>query len=169
MVNLYIYLPKSARLGDVAKVAGVLAGMKASLNEPYPIKSHEKISHFVVVKGASVSSTSVPDMPEIILTGEMVDGLTTAYFYFRYQVDMFSDKFNMIIVRHTEFWEKVGRGLVNFFGGMVLNDVYKVIHIAPERHKNDPVGDGEDDYLWDAFQKRILELKPINLKDENEN
>ena len=62
----------------------------------------------------------------------------------------------------TRFWKAIGLGLIKFFGGKIdLNDCDEidVDKVARKRYRNNPE-DGEE---WDRFQRRILNLKPLEL------
>jgi hypothetical protein len=62
------------------------------------------------------------------------------------------------------YWKKIGRGLVNFFGGWVDdNDCDDTSINYSVKAKSNAENCPEDGEPWRKFQQRLLDLKPIRL------
>lgn len=148
-----IRLPTDVRVGDVAKVMGILSGLKA---ERMPL---DRTSYAVRVPGASVAPSSIPECCYVNLNGKLVrgDGVAQAFYHF----EPSGGVGRLLMPRSTAFWICIGRGLVKFFGGSVdYNDCdNKAVDFRAKkpRKRNNP----ENDKEWHDFQDAMLAVKPI--------
>jgi hypothetical protein len=156
-VDCRIILPADVRVRDVAKVAGILAGLKASkLNLTGG-------SYGVQVEGAEAKTTCVVEMAEITLVGKLVDGERGHVGYYHYEMK----EGRLLNPRSSAFWICVGRGLVDFFGGTVDYcdcDTVEVDYKARRKFKDNSPEDGQP---WHDFQDAMLAVKPITKAQLN--
>lgn len=157
-IDIRITLPGDVRVDDVARVMGVLAGLPA---EQYSLGSSPSI--FVRVKRATVENTTFPDMAQIVLSGQMVDGDIAHFVNWHFEGNGFD---RICFPPSTAFWIAVSRGLVDFFGGKVDYQDCDESEVDYQRDyhlslvSNCPT-DGPE---WDAFETRILNLTPITAE-----
>lgn len=151
-VDTRILLPADVRVGDVAKVAGAPAGLKP---KKMPLGG---VSYGVQVIGSKVEPTTVPEMVAINLNGCLVDGEQVHQCYYHFENN---DGMRLLMPRSTAFWICVGRGLVDFFGGLVDYCDCDTENINYERKKPRQRNNPDDGKPWHDFQDEILAVKPI--------
>lgn len=151
-INCRIFLPGNVRVGDVANVLGISAGLK-------PRWVTTKDYRIVKVNGVQVSQIKdVAELARIELQGDLID--STKYHYVLYHFEFRNGR--LLLPPSTDFWIACGKSLVDFFGGAVdFNDCdntpvdYKVTRKSSKN--NCP----EKDKDWDIFQQRLMNIKPI--------
>jgi len=159
-VDTRITLPPAARVGDVAKVVGILLGLKSS-KEPL----HDD-TWYVAVPGAAIEPSGVVECALIALKGpvSVFDGEASVHLLYHFEGD--HDGSRLLMPRSYAGWIALGRRLVDFFGGEVDYadcDAADVDYSVPRKdwHEIAPK-DGEE---WHAFQQRMLDLPPITKAD----
>ena len=161
-VDTKLTLPGNVRVQDVAKVMGVLAGLKP---EQYSIAGSKGV--FVRVDGATVGTTHSAYMAEIELSAPdghtLIDGERShSVLYF------FEDEGGrrLLMPKSTPFWIAVCRGLADFFGGMVdYNDCDDRSVNYRVKFKSNTENQPRTDEPWDEFHLRILNLTPLTKDD----
>lgn len=158
-VDCYIMLPHDARIRDVAKVMGALAGFKKE-EEKFSSGDgwHAKV-HDVEVEG--IEGPALPCSAHIYLRGKTIDGEKDHFVLFTYEA---FQRYRGMIPRSTPFWIAMGLRLIQFFGGaMVYNDCEwdhdgppDVVCQCPR-----PTNFVEDNEPWCEFQQAILDVEPI--------
>lgn len=159
-VDCVATLPWRARVGDVADVIGILAGLPA---EQYSISGSNGV--FMRVNGVKVENCDrQPTMVTIQLDagegGKLVDGERGHFTYWHFEgKDGPSTQ-----PRSTPFWISVMRRTVEFFGGtLVFSDCGDMV---PElTFLEQPDIHAADGAEWDAFQLRKLAVRPITKQD----
>lgn len=159
-VDCVATFPWRARVGDVADVIGILAGLPA---EQYSISGSNGV--FMRTIGASVKNCDgTPTMVTIMLDagedGKLVDGERQHYTYWHFEgKDGPSTQ-----PRSNPFWIAVMRRAVEFFGGtLVFSDCGDMV---PElTFPEQPDIHAESDDEWNSFQLRKLAVKPITKQD----
>jgi len=156
-VNSNIYLPNDVRVRDVADVIGILAGLK-------PYKRHfggGSDGWSCGVDGVEIKTTTSPEMVEIIIRGDLVDGETVHFVHYFFE----NGNYRFLYPKATPFWIAIGKRLCKFFGGKIdyadcdaggINATWK-----KPRKSNCP----EDGRVWYNFEQAKLDLKPITKKD----
>jgi hypothetical protein len=153
-VDTRIYLPPDVRVDDVAKVLGIIAGLKPSWHTSSPT------CRWVTVPGVEVKPTTVPRMPEIHLRGKMVgdDWITVT---FHYEPD--GDPMRLLLPRSDAFWIAAGRKLVRFFGGhMMYQDIDDKVNYQALRPR--PANNPSTGQPWRDFQEDMMRVRPLTLK-----
>jgi len=170
-VNVDCKLPADVQVRDAADVMGILAGLpmetkfvdRKTFGKVYSqANSYERMPG-VTVKGLVDS----PTMADITLTGDMIDGEQTHFYYWHFEGPGGTRSFGP---KSTAFWIAMCKGLVDFFGGeLVYNDCSDSLcdYKKAPRYSNDNEGgrfDSGDD-LYDSMQERKHNLKPLTLDD----
>ena len=154
-VDVRIYLPDGVRIGEVAVVAGIAAGLK-------PTKAKFSDGWYVEVLGATASPAHIVGMAEIVIVGDLVDGEKEHRIFYHYEP---YGGGRLLMARSTAFWIVVGKKLVAFFGGCVdfndCDDEDRNYQVDPKYPDGLPV-DGKD---WKKFQERMLAVKAITQKE----
>jgi hypothetical protein len=158
-VNSNVYLDAGVQVRDVADVIGILAGLK-----PYKRHFSGSVGWSTEVDGVKLRSCDTsPEMCEIILTGDLVDGEKGHYVNYFFEID--EGKYRYLYPKATPFWIAISKELCKFFGGKIdycdcdeggINARWK-----KPRKKNAP----QDGKPWYNFQQEKLDLKPITIKD----
>lgn len=154
-VDCRIYLPPDTRVGDVAKVLGLLAGLPGELK---PLGGASG-GIYLDVPGAQVkSSEPVPECAAIHFGDH----------YVLYHFEGDGPGYNpaggpasvIMLPPSTPFWCGIAKGLVEFFGGVVdfndSDDSDRDLEVERPRPWNNPC-DGEP---WDTFQREMAAVKP---------
>lgn len=157
-VDCRIHLRQDCRVDDVAKVIGILAGLK-----PEKVMFDGRSGgYYCQVPGVEVkSSGAVVEMAVIVLSGNLVDGRAGHSCYYHFEGEPSG---RLVSMASTPFWCAVAKGVVDFFGGRVdFNDCDSVQtdYAAKPKGRNNPT-DGE---AWGKFQDRMLKLKPLTRAD----
>lgn len=150
-VDVCLTLSVGSRLHDVANAIGILAGL--------PVTSD---SGFYQLRGVTTRTTPIPEAPEIVILGRLIDGESAHSVMFHYEN---AGGCPQMIPPSTAFWIAVCRRLVDFFGGSLDYqdcDSVSVNYRKPcPRKRNDP-SDGKP---WHAFQAALYSLKPLTTAD----
>lgn len=149
--NTRIILPTDVRIDDVATVIGKLAGLPA-------VKKDSDKSFFTSINGVKIIPSSMAEMAEIVLEGNMIDKQKKHFVYYFFEGEHGKRE---ICPKSTAFWVAIGKRLVEFFGGKIdYNDCDNIdwdYESQIPREHNDP-NDGKE---WNDFQEEIYNLKPI--------
>lgn len=155
-VDTRIYLPDDVRVKDVATVMGIAAGL------PFEKIYLKNDGWYVECQGVSVGSTSFPEMVEIEINGNMVDGENMHHVNYHFEVsDSKRTHYRLLISRSTAFWIMIGKRLVDFFGGELDysdSDKSEVDYSAYHVYINNP----EDNAPWQKLQERMTLVTPIS-------
>lgn len=167
-VDTRICLPHTARLDDVVKVLGILAGRRKSW-------VNSSGARWVEVEGAKAHSydngTLLTSCAEVVINGPLPDGAPglRCMFHFDFGIGQQTDYGNEykgrgLMPRSTPQWVAAGRRLVEFFGGWMDyrdDDDVDVDHVQPIR--SDLTACNGD--AWDEFQQRIWAVEPLTVAD----
>ena len=171
-----IFLSQDARIQDVTNVIGILLGQKKakvqfqsgdgwycdvdSVLTVYPMDS--KMGVIVAKKhneNIQLKATYLPDMVSIVIEKNNLDKEHHNGTWF-YHTDR-EDGLIEIIGGASEFWQKLGRGLVEFFGGYVDNndcdDIDKDFEAVKPRKTNGHYSNAD----FEAFQEDMWNLQPL--------
>ena len=172
-VNCNVYLPTDVGLDHVAQLAGILAGLKA---EQEDIGQHGRPCIVTRVAGARTNAKNgIDGMSDIVLTasdGEtLVDGEDAHTAYFHYCSRRNGKVYNMLSPTSNVFWCAVSRGLVRWFGGIVVyNDcgyekgknVFRAKRGCPVDARGLIPDDGQP---WNDYQTALFKVKPLTMRD----
>lgn len=150
-VDCRVTLPPSARLSWVVKVIGVAAGC--------PIReetSRHSNYTFVRVDGVRAQVTSIPEMAEIVIDRQTVDGETDHHVNYHFEGDD-GDGTHAMIPRSTAFWIAVMRRVVDFFGGDLTYSDYE----GGIDYRVEPRNNSVSDENWEVLQDRLRAVKPV--------
>jgi len=157
-VNAQVCLPRDVRLRDVSTAIGILAGLGIEWEK----SGYDKDLMFLRVKGVQEKSGVCPEMVNIIISGELVDGEKNHFV--NYFFESSDANFILLYPKSTAFWIAIGIELCKFFGGKIqFNDCkggWNRRYKKP-RKKNNP----DDGRPWTKFQKELSEIKPLTMKD----
>ena len=171
-INTNIYLPHDVRVRDVAEVIGILAGLEVTKS---PLHNGCEEPWGIRVSGATIKGNeNVPQICDIVLKGELIDGEKEHFAYYHFEVSGFQPpnekrKYSrMVSQRMSPFWIAVGIKLAMFFGGAVdFNDSddndFDMVFGKPRKWN-----DEEDGEPWQNFQREMFELKPVTKEDLEE-
>lgn len=165
-VNTKIRLPHDVQVGDVARVAGILAGLPY---EMYDYIEYGKVKcRWVKVPLASVTTCNgTPTMCNVVLNAPTIDGEDSHHSYYHFEdTDVRSSREGRLFSpSSTPFWIAVGVGLAKFFGGTVdFNDCDEVrtnVSFPKPRRKNNP----QDGKEWTKYQREMFAVRPLELRD----
>jgi hypothetical protein len=167
-VDCRVVLPHRARLDDVVKVMGCLAGLPTQWTESSGVR-------WLDVTGGRAKSYA-PDWhltscAEIVLDPVAVGDATIVRCMFHFDLALggrnglrYEHSGRGIGPRSTPFWLAIGKGLVDFFGGVMdyqdCDDI-DVDYQQPER-EDIQAFDGEP---WRLFQERIANVAALAEAD----
>jgi hypothetical protein len=168
-VDAYIYLPKDVRVHDVAKVAGILAGIKPEWEHSDSMHSFNDAKWAEVHKADAKGIECLPSCADIRFEAKkgelLVDGEFSHFCMFHYEISGRYSNYVLLSPRSTAFWIGIGIGLCKFFGGaMDFNDCDSggINRRFPRQRKNNSPEDGKS---WNDFQKAIMNVKALSKKD----
>lgn len=173
-VDCKIELPALAGIDDVCTVMGILAGLpfvREELTTPQKTGTFAGYDTdpywFVKVPGATINTKYSPNgTAQIHLEGPMVDGEEMHHvLYFYEHVSRERTSMRMIMPKSTAFWIAIGKGLVNFFGGVIdYNDCDEsyVDYAVEEQYI---FCDGDPNEKWQEWQERIASVTPLTMAD----
>jgi len=110
-VNALVCLSRDVQLRDVSKAVGILSGLEQNW------VGIGRDLECLDVKGAQAIPTSIPEMAEIILKGEMVDGENQHRTSYHFEND--NPNYILMYPKSTAFWIAIGIELCKFFGGKI--------------------------------------------------
>lgn len=153
-VNVVIQLPDRARLGDVATVIGIAAGL------PYRYESlRDSATYYVSVDEIKTSSSSMPECARI--TWGKGDNLKHVLYHFEGE-----DGGRELSPPSTPFWCAVGVKLVTLFGGSFrYSDSKSQSDLVVPTNPLCGASGGEE---WEAWQQAMMAVKPITDEDLKE-
>jgi len=164
-----IYLSADVRINDVINVIGILLGQKKNKNyiEKFWACDVEDVKEYGATNITSENASkenihlrnydTVPTMLEVVIRKNKIDKQPhTAYYHFETNNGM-----RLLCGGNSDFWHKVGKGLVEFFGGWVDYNDCDSIEKDFEAEKPRGSNHGESDEEFDAFQNDLWNLKPI--------
>jgi len=162
-LDAYIYLPKDARIRDVAKVMGLLMGLP-------PVWDGVSDARWITVDGTSAEGIKeIPECANIYVEApkgeKLIDGKRIHFCMFHYELSGKYSNYSLLMPRSTAFWIAVGIGLCKFFGGAIdYNDCDEggINRRFKRPRKNNAPEDGKP---WDDFQKELETVKPLTKKD----
>ncbi len=156
-VDCKIYLPANVFVDNVAKVLGALCGCPV---EKVPLYNKKAEPWSARVGGVEVRSTHCVSLAEIFVTRACVDGQKHSVFYHFETCN--NEGMRMLHPRSTAFWIAVGCKLVSFFGGYIdmmdCDDTDADLSFPHKTWRENSPQDGDE---WQAFQHRVVDLKPI--------
>lgn len=171
-VNTKIYLPGNVRVDDVAIVVGALAGLSLQQRSLRTDSYHTDNNMYCICPSVSVQTTSMPCLAIINLLGGMVDGETQRNCYYHFECEPRPESgvgggWRLLSPKCSSFWIAIGKGLVDFFGGVVdFNDCDDIDSDYVVSPKSDAYNSHHTDEQWAHFQKRLGELTPVVLESE---
>lgn len=155
-VNIIVKLPSTCSVKNVAKVIGILAGLKAKKqyfsNEGYGVE----------VEGLEINGiVKLPAIAEIVLNGDLVDGEKIHTVFYHFEASDWNG--SLISPRSTPFWIAISKHLVDFFGGQLIYQDCGDQDIDYENPNFGSIDDNRpsDGDAWYVLQERFLNLKPI--------
>ena len=168
-VNCSIALPNSARLSDVAKVIGILAGLK-------PIESPISASDGFFFDVPGVTTRHCGDGLETCAyidinapAGQkLLNGCKTwIMFHFEFGTETadpdINDYCRGLLPSSTPFWCAVGRRLVRVFGGTFIpSDCDDKVELAVGAHPLNGACNGD---AWYRHQRRLFEVQPLTAAE----
>jgi len=164
-VDTRILLPEDVRVGNVAQVIGILAGLPKTW-----VTSNNGSCKWIKVDGVKVESLeNMPATCRIILNipdhwGRLVDKEQVHHTLFHFEPDMKKGG-RLMIPPSTPFWIAVGIGLCKFFGGQIdFNDCDSKGWDRQFR-KPRPTNSPNVGRPWDNFQQAMFDLKPVTTAD----
>jgi hypothetical protein len=170
--DCHIYLPQDTRFDDICDVIGILLGQKKELcsldkdgvychvkevKKDYDYKNSRPTSLNDTKENIFVLPTFSPEYWVIYIKNNRIDKVWhQGNFHFETE-----DNMKLLSGGSTEFWIKIGKALVEFFGGYVdyndCDEVEKDFIKDKPRIKNNP-NDGEE---WNNFEREKFNLEPI--------
>jgi len=156
-VNCYVRLPGNVRISHVCTVIGRLVGFP-TVREDFSQGTGWHATNQYAVKGMHTSDFS-PELLNITWT----DSADIR----RHMTWSFEGKNNTrtLIPQSTAFWCALSARLVEFFGGeLTFSDITDDIDLSVPA-KSDAENCPSEDPDWSVLQQRILDLKPITLKE----
>lgn len=166
-VDCKIFLPANIRGDDVAKVVGLVAGVKP---EKRYFDERRNSGYYCHVPDVKFQVTTIPGIANIQLPCDqkLVDGETYHSVYYHFEYIHKGVNGRLLSPPSTAFWICVGKKLVDFFGGKVnYNDCKEEWdYCKPFKHwkKNCP----EDGKEFNNLQNRMLSLMPITVAELKE-
>jgi hypothetical protein len=150
-----IWLPSRVRIRDVADVIGILAGLKP---KKHLLEAGGEDGLWCVrVPGATYEG--IKEIPECARI--MVDVAGEKHWTL-YHFEP-SEEGRLLMPPSTPFWLAIGSGLVRFFGGRLQYQDYD--DKIDEEYSVDYDINPEDGELWQSFQERMFNLRPVNPAD----
>jgi hypothetical protein len=164
-VDTKICLPDDVQASTVAKVIGILLGIKPTKYE------HDSDAWWTEVKGATLGNCSVVGCCDINISAQedkLIDGETNRWFLYHFEPECGG---RLIMPRSTPVNIAMGEGLVNFFGGRLVysdhgddNDSDNYYEKEKPRGRNNP----DDGHEWDSFQQELLDIRSLTVDDIRE-
>lgn len=162
-IDTHIRLPGNVRVHDVAKIIAILCGCPAALK---PLTGTN--SKYVDVDGIKVTPSTMPEACYICVdakhfspaASKVRDG-ESVRILFQFE----SKGMRYIGGGCGTFWQTIGRGLINFFGGVIDDNDSDESEVDYERPaRSDVENCPEDGKAWDDFQTRMIKVKPITFE-----
>ena len=173
-VSCNIYLSSDARTRDILDVMGILLGHNKSkkyfdrgggyycevenIDYNFPVKmKNQPVAEF---KNIYTMSVDVPEMFIIRIQKNPIDKIDDHMAFFHYDTE---PGMKLISGGNNEFWNRIGKGLVEFFGGWVdyndCDDIDKDFESDGMRENNAH----EDNLGFYAFHQDMLDLLPLEV------
>ena len=176
-VNVICELPADVRVSDASEVIGILAGLpiveKHHLRSNGPlgiptlvVEPTEDTDTYLTVPGVKVvGNHAIPEMADITLNGDLVDGEKEHLCYWHFESDNGTSR--SIRPKSTAFWISICKGLVDFFGGELI---YADCSSSSCDYKRDALysNNTEDDTVYEEMETRKRNIKPLTLEDLKE-
>jgi hypothetical protein len=170
--NCDVYLPPDVEPDKVARLAGILAGLKATQQD---IGRGGDPTILTEVEGAGTKTCGISGMDAITLRAPdgltLVDGETNHFASFHYCSRYNGRIYNKLYPTSNVFWCALSKRLVQWFGGVLIyndcgylkgkNVFRSKRHCPVDRHGLL----SEDGPSWQKYQDALLKVKPLTMLD----
>ena len=171
-LDVYTYLPPSAESHNILTVTALLAGcpgewksFKDGGSKDY-FGVDKKYANFIIYGAEQHHVNQYVPLPSMVLKmhdgNKFIDGNDTISFFLHMESDLFPG-FKMVSRYSNPFSGAIGKGLINFFGGLIdYNDCDDIAFNQSKDERSNIAHDGKD---WKNFQKRLSEVEPVTMQN----